>query len=504
MENDWIQNQLKQFRAALDSLEQRVARLEQSGPPVEDHPPAAEASAARAPGEKAYSFLFTRLAVVCFALLGALVLRVATQQGAVDAWLGTVIGLVYCAALLGAPYIPGLLQLPVRQKTVLQYCGVVLAPMIVLEMFHKGSVLAAVTATGILFAVGLLGSLAGVVGNRRGLTAVGLLVPLAGITGLGLTTDAAAFRAAALTGLAALALGLAHYKRWPVLRPLVLIPAGAVLAMGVLLTARRSGLPPGTSTALLICVLAVWVLVAANHLLRIKTLGAGEAAWLPLGTCWALLLGAFAWRAPAAWFGPGLSVFSLGVFFVGHRMKNTFLHVFSQLLVVAATIAAFLSGGLLGTPAGGSAADVLAGAATAIFAFLHAWALGGRGLRGRGTALLGWLAPVSLAGAVALAYATLRLTAFHLVGGDQAFRVSETILLAVFAVLGLALGRRLEIRSLLGFGLVGTGLLAVKVVFFDLFSMEGGSLLGSVVALGLAFVVASLALRRNINNGEGR
>jgi hypothetical protein len=533
--------ELKRINTVLEDLARRVSRLE--GGATRSEAPAQPVIVAKKPeeGGNAYSRFYVRLAVVCFTLGGALVLRVAAQKGFLGLELGSTLGLVYCALLLGAAYLPLGIRFLARNGGILQYCGAVLAPLIVLETFHEYQALGVLPATAILFAFGSVGALTGALSRRRGLIVVSLAGATAAIVALGITPSGAALRGVGLLGFSALALGIAHKSNWPPLRPLILTPVGLILGLGVLLTARRTELPADTVTAMLLCVLAAWVLVTVNHVLRAKIMGGAEAVWLPLTTLWASGLAMFAHWKPIlpvllglavlllgiagllAWqrydvkeflfgllttgglgtflsqgslepHGLALALYGLGLLVIGRRMNSNYLYVLSQMLVVGSI--AFLSMRLLEAPVANLIVGLLAGTGLAFLCAAHAWLLGGRGLKGDGSKPRRWLVTAPLACTVVAVFVTLRAAAFDLVGPGQHFDLAQTVLLACLSLLGLTIGQWAGIATLKGLGTLGIGLLGFKVVFFDLFVLDGGPLLGSVLSLGLVFAVASLALRR--------
>ncbi len=539
MNEEAVQRELHRLKAAIERLDRRVARLESTGVHEEKTDELAEAAPPTSPRDRAYHEYFTRLAVVCFVLVGALVLRIATHQ----AWLaplpGTSLGLVYCAALLGAPRLLRRVKLVSRHAQVLQYCGVGLAPLIVLESVHRLQALGTLPATAILFGVGLAGALLGALEGRRGLSTSSLVFQLAAIAGLGLIPEGSCWRAAALGGLAAMALGLAHFKSWPSLRPLVLVPVEIVLGAAVLLTARRPEVPSDAALALLLCALGVWVLVAANHALRIDRLAAGESAWLPVTTVWAYGLAFFhspgtaapagvglaaVLMALAAWLGwrrtpwvrsligmatsggllaalvlfpldpsgLGLAAAALGMFAAGHATRSNFLAVLSQLLAVGALVAVLARGELLVMPATDLGHRLLLGSGLGLALYCHYLAAASR----RGPEAGRLLAWVSLVCGTVVVFCVLRLCAFELLGSGSSFQLSQTMLIAGFSILSLAMGKWLNGKVFSTLGLVCLALLAARVVFRDMFSLQGPHLVGSVASLGTASVICSLVLRK--------
>jgi hypothetical protein len=544
LEDERTQAELSRLAEALERLEQRVAELEgDAAIPAEPALPLAQPSAEVPPQPKSHSVLFRRLATICFALVGALVLRVATRQGWMTPMLGAAIGLGYCAVLLMLPLVARRYSSLRPYTVVLPFCGAILSPLIVLETFHRTDALSVQVATACLAAVGSLGALLGALSNRRGLAATSLTAHLLAVAGLGLTWEDAAVRGASLVLLAAWALAIAHARSWPGLRPLILIPAGLILGTGVLVTARRTGCPPEVGIALLGCVVAAWVAVAVNNVLRARVQSNAEAAWLPVATAFAYGLAAFgaetlaapiagalavvllatavvlAWREKVTGpfvpsvattaaivsalasttldpTGAAAAAVALVVYGVGRKTGSAFLFVVSQLLAITATAIGFGRGSLLSLPPSSLIGQLIAGVILGALLFTHARVTGGPGLGGRGTKILRRLAPLSLLCGFLVTYWTALAAAHWLVGPEGPFALAQTVILAALAVLALVLGRLLTINTLKWLGLTGIGLLAIKVVILDLFTLDGGLLLGSVLVLAFSFVAASLAFRR--------
>ena len=114
----------------------------------------------------------------------------------------------------------------------------------------------------------------------------------------------------------------------------------------------------------------------------------------------------------------------------------------------------------------------------------------------RGLPAKGWGSPVLLVGGMVVAFASLRLTAGDLPGKGDAFQLAQTLLVAGLSMLGLVLGKKIQVRSIFIAGFIGFAVLVARVVFCDLSMLRGFLLLLSVSSLGLTSVVASLSLRR--------
>ncbi|MBI5528443.1 MAG: hypothetical protein HY897_19090 [Deltaproteobacteria bacterium] len=543
MDAEQVQRELAELKAVIEVLDRRVARLEH-GPAVERTGDgtggAAEAAAA---GEHSVSTFFARLAAVCFALVGALILRVAAQHGWIDATFGTWFGLAYCATLIGSPFSARVFAPLSPHVTVLQYCGVSLVPLLVLETFHKTGTLGGGMAAAILVAAASAGGLAGSTRRLRALAAAGLLLPLLALAGLGPTPDGAALRAAGVAWCAALAFLVAHRRGWGFLRPLVVAPACALLGLGVVMTARRTGLPAHLPPAILGASAGLFAVVGSNHAWRWRALGAFESALFPLAGAWAYCLllyyspekapffglpagaGALALAMVAPGLGDaggrafggavaasaltlglslpsldstgiGLAVAALAIHAAGRSGRSGTARVFSQLLAVEAAAVALTVGRLYTAGGSGFAAILTPAAILAVLLVAHYRVAGSPHGDGKGAFAPRVIAPISLVAGLAVFFFALRGAALLWLGRGPAFGFSQTLVLAAAATGVLCLGAGSGTQAVYYIGLGGAVLAAAKVVFWDLATLEGSYLLASVVTLGVESVIAALAIRR--------
>jgi hypothetical protein len=492
--------------------------------------------------------IFSRLAYACFALVGALLLRVATQDNWLPPLVGTAIGLTYCIALLSVPHLLERRGIPLAAGTVLQFCGLLLAPLIILEMVHKLPVLSLSAATLLLVGVTFSASLIAVWTRRRSLAATSVSTAVIGILALGLSPDAALLRSLALLAVVGWALWLAHTCVWHVLRPLTLPIVSLSLGLAVMMAARRPEIPSEIALSVFLCCLGLWLGLAVHHWLRRRVLGILEAAWLPVASLWffgvalfyapaltppaaaliaAAIFGLVAWRSRAAvdrarWLTglaiaatllgapalallepSGLAVAGLAVIVWAEAatLRSEALAVTVVLVALLAVVLSQTTGNLLVVERV-SAAGMARGLGTAVVLFTHGW-IAGRQVRlsSRGHAAR-WLAPVSLAGAVAVLFTVCRAGAFLIWGAGDAYQLAQSLLLALLAVAALSLSRGRMRQTWLVLGLIGVALLALKVVFHDLFSLAAPFAVAATVALGGTFVIASLTLRRHKAAGE--
>lgn len=466
--------------------------------------------------------LLNHLALVCFVLVGALALRIVARQAWISPTTGTVCGLVYCLALMMGP---GLIW---KNRTgpaaLLSACGGLLWPLIVLEMTHRAAMGPGVAAA-LLTGGAALGALTGALHRWPTLTAVVLLAQLGGIMALGLTPDGAPVRGAGLAIIAGLALVVAHLRGWPFLRPLLLLPVGLGLSLGVLLTAQRAPLSAEVTPALLVAVVTILALLVGSLALRAGSLDAFERACLPVAATLTYWLAAFshlavapliagacavaalalAWvlgrRHPRPALYPGLAatgallllsilprldpsglLLALGALVVqrlGRARAVRLEPALALLLVVAATLTSLLAGAASWPPPWRAVAAL----GLALLLVAHT-----RAARGEQT----WRSTISFCCLAVLVYfSSLRLAGLYLTVG--ALGLLQTGLLACMSVLALGLGRWWpELRYA---GYAGLALLGAKVVLWDMSLLDGPFLVGAVLILGVTAAVTSLLLR---------
>lgn len=541
METGDVQSELGELKRTVGLLERRIARLEgrvAAETPVGEIPAAAPAVDA---GEPSYAAHFGGLAVVSFALVGALILRIATQHGLIAPAVGTALGLAYCAALLAAPWLLGRVALVAGNAGVLQYCGAALVPLIVLESFHKTRTVGAATAALILAGAAAAGAAAATRADRRLLGMAAIALPACAIAAMGLDPDAALLRGGALALCAALVLRSSHRRGWRFARPAVLVPVMLSLGLAVIMTARREGIDAATAGGLLGCAIAVWALVCVNHIVRAKVIDTLEAAWLPVATAWALGLAIYASPLPAAAAGCAcaaallyagtrggatprpagalgaatagalaalialpvldptfllLAAAALWLLWSARRASSVYLGALGQLLAAAAAIGTLASLAVPLDHAAGAGARL--GAAAGVCALLFAHYFGAAGLTAGPLKTVRLSAPLTLVCALATTFGLLRGLAIVAFDPGKAAHLAQTLALGGLALTTLGLGRYLRQRTLSVVGLAGVALFAVRVVFWDLFSLEGAYLVVSVLWLGAASVVTSLVLRHGL------
>lgn len=538
-------DEVSALRAALEALEARVRVLEgtlvlQREAPVLE----TTAAAARADGQRSRRAL-GRLAVVCFVLAGALVLRTVTRQGWLSPEIGAGIGLTYCALLLLGPLLLERVGRVLAHAAALELSGALLAPLIVLETVHRSGAMGLRAATAALAGVALLVALRAAMRRADGQVVVASVALIAADVGLGLVPEAVAARGGLVVGIAVIALVFAGRGGHAGLRPLVLLPAGLALAAAVALTARRPGIPPSVPLTLLLCALGVWGAVGVNTVLRARRLEGFERWAFPASTLLvyglgvlyrpglahlaaaglgAALLLLLAWdpgkgvrssRAASGLLGLGgllpllglpaleprglaLAAFALALQRVGLAVHRGLGRVLSSALVLAATVVAVKQGSTL-VDAHGPAGPLLLGAVTTALIALHFV----EGIREDASSRVGEVfAVLSLACAAVLVFSLARLVVLRHLGPSPAAELAQTVVSALLASTALVFGRWRRLRGVVSLGLLGIVVVAAKVVVWDIPRLEGGYAVGSVLVLGVAALGTSIALRGRMDGGD--
>lgn len=528
------------FEARLHALEVRLA--------METHD---EAGTHGAEPERsiAYADWFVRATVVCFVLVGALLLRMAAQGGVIGSRAGTALGLAYCGLLLASPLAARVLPRLGKHVLVLELSGALLAPLVVLETYHKSHVLTLPWAIALAAAVALAaGALAALRGERL-LASAALGVGVVTLFGLGFAPEALGWRTASTAALVAAALLIAGRRVWPELRLVTLGPVLVAGGLGPLMLARKPGVPADTLPTLALAAVAVAVLVATSHLARRDRQGRAEAAWLPVTALWAhavavhavgapalvggavagaLALGLAAvahWRGSIArraavttvatggllalasvpWLSPsgvGAGVAALMVFLLASALTSPWLAALSELLALAAVVPTLRQMAQTSTEGMGLVATSTGLVVTVLFVHYGLARRSAEGLHGDGDeAVVGpllarALSPASLAIAVVGLFAALRAGALVVLGPGAALDFAQTVIIAALSVVALRLGADKRRRDLRNTGLVGVAVLAAKVLLHDLPTLEGVPKIMAVVILGVVSLIVSLSLSR--------
>jgi len=526
--------------ARLHALEVRLA--------MEAHDEAAQGGA-EPERSIAYADWFVRATVVCFVLVGALLLRMAAQGGAIGPQTGTVLGLAYCGLLLVSPFAARALPRLGKHVLVLELSGTLLAPLVVLETYHKSHVLTLPWAIALAATVALAAGALGAVRGERLLASAALGVGVVTLFGLGFAPEALGWRTGATAALVAAALVVAGRRGWPELRLVTLGPVLVAGGLGPLMLARGPDVPADTLPTLALAAVAVAVLVALSHLARRDLLDRQEAAWLPVTAVWAhavavhavgeraliggavagalalglaavahwrgstarraavsavatgglLALGSLPWLSPS---GVGAGVAALIVFLLASGLASPWLAALSEILALAAVVPTLRQ--VAQTSAEGMGL-VAASAGLVVTVLLVHYGLARRSegaLTGDGDeAVVGpllarALSPASLAIAVVGLFAALRAGALVALGPGTALDLAQTVIIATLSVTALRLGADKRRRDLRNAGLVGVAVLGAKVLLHDLPTLEGVPKVAAVVILGVVSLIVSLSLSR--------
>jgi hypothetical protein len=533
-----LRGRVERLSEVVDGLAARLGQLEsalnlggdedqQATPPPETAAPTGQQS----------HILLQRASIVCFVLLGAQLLRYLTRGGLVPVGLGLGLGLAYSGALLFAPTLIARRRSNWPHRTLLEVCGGLLAPLMILEAVHRGGELTVPQAAMCLGGLGLATAALGLLG-RSSVTVTGVsLCVVATTAALGLTPAGAVLRGGILVGMVAIAHLISRRAGPSYLRPLVTLPVLLLLGAGIVLTGRRAGIPPHVPTALLSCLLASWSLIGLNYALRRKTIDQFERAGLFVATLLTYGLGSFLQPAVAGPAGAALASLSLAVGILGrgksapasvtsdltslgallavisfpvidptcaalavlshlvlratgqnHAWRWT--GVWARLLAIAAAIAAVFRGVAISHAGGLGALPALLTGLVCAAVLLHYY-LDVRRVRGddRG----GGLAVVTLVSGLVLAAVTAVMIAKLLFADAANQHLVLTVALACACIALLASGRRYTAPKVLG--LLGLVLLGLKVLLFDMGRQEGLRLLVSLSTLGVAALLASIVTR---------
>ncbi len=495
------------------------------------------------------SSLFNGLALVCFSLLGALLLRVATRQELLAPITGTLLGLAYTLFLVIAPAIGARWKSLSRYGAWLQYCGMCLSALIVLETFHSGIGMTAAMAAAAALVSGVISIAVAGAMNRGGLANFAALASLVAVAGIGLAPAQMVLRAAAVLLLALAGLAAGHWRRWAAVRTTTLATVGSILGVGVLTTAHRVSFPQDVAASLLVALVLFWLLVAANHALLLHKMRGGEAAGLPAATLWAggmalyhspdwsgaagatataalwaaCLFAAARARKPAAGhnglaaaaaiatllFVPRLDSSGIGVavaaacaFCAWVWTGGVLFRVCALFLAAAATLVALVGGPLITADIEGAGPALVAGIVLTLLLLLF-WRLEERYQHDGAPRTSWWSGVILLLCASTSTFGALRAVALTAGIRGGWLRMTESLIIVGLAVSAMLYGGRTSRREIFGLGLAGVGLLLAKVVFRDIFVLSPGQLLLDVVGLGCACLVASRTFRaRESQDGE--
>lgn len=525
------------LRKRLRQLEERVARIEHGATLPAQSPPAAAEEPIPSPFDTDLSVatVFTRIAMLLFVLLGALILRVLTQQHILGDGFGTLLGFVYAGHLIVLSFLPGKPGRFARSSNLFPCCGVLLSYFIALESALRAHTLMRPTA---IILIGGFSALAlGVAAWQRKpvLAATALIGGMLALVGLALDPDGVVLQLLLLVSLAAIAAVLSWRYAWSFLRPMAFLLLLLLLSAGPVLARKESM----SCDQLDNCAIAFWLVFVLQHLLAFRKLR-GAAVWLPLSTAWlAVLAGLEAWPSftvmaaataamatlgtilavrvrPDATSGTaGLAATAViagsigwllldpsGVFCALAGMalwaaaRQTFPRpawstVSATLLLTAATIRGVWPLVSAETPV----YALLAGALlTAILLFHFLRNNTSRAEPSDG--LIQGSATLALAAGLLMLLAVLRGIVCRLLPDPTSCQLAQTGILTMIAILLTFCGHAARRRAILYAGLSCMLVALVKVGLVDLRLLNGLPLLASIVLLGLASVGVSVILRQ--------
>lgn len=527
--------EVAELRERLRGLELRLQRLEQDGgvAVAREEPETAAALPAALDTEMAAATLFRRVAMLCFVLLGALALRVLTQQDILGAGFGTILGFAYAGYLILLSLTPGRVGGFARENSLFQCSGVVLAFFIAIESAMRTQTMGRVGAMLTIAGFALLALGMGIHQRQGALVAVGTIGGMLALVALDLKTTAVPLQLALLTLLAAAGIVSSWREGWRWMRPLTTLLMLVLLPAGFFFCGKEPHVPGG----LLAASAAVWFGVMLQHLIAFRRLGR-TAAWLPVVTLWFAAIQYLGhWPALGVTTG-GMAVFALGcvivwarrapeataglvgvmaaaafagalgwpmldptgllcaiggmaLWFAGCRVAPDWAAALATLLMLAAAVLGLAQ--LLHPPVPASGLLAMAGSAAVLA--LH-YVRNGRAASRPYSGLAMRLAPLALAAALALLLGLFWELLNRFLQQPAPLLLSQTALVALTA-LGLTFwGHAAHRRSPLFCGLACMALALGKVLLIDLVHLKSLFMLASLVLVGLASIAISLILRR--------
>src|SRR5512133_2680609 len=229
--------ELAQLCDRVRALEARLDRIERGGAAVAAQPrpdktPVEASAAAPIDTEVAAATIFRRIAMLCFVLLGALILRVLTQQNILGAGFGTVLGFAYAGHLIVLSLIPGHFGGFARESSLFQCSGAVLAFFIAIESALRALTMGRVSAMIAIAGFALLALGMGIHQKKAALAGTGIIGGILALVALDMKETTVALQLALVTLLAAAGIASSWREGWKWLRPittlmlLLLLPAG--------------------------------------------------------------------------------------------------------------------------------------------------------------------------------------------------------------------------------------------------------------------------------------
>ncbi len=533
------EEQMTQLRDRVRALEMRLDRMDREGTvavaPVEQETvPSGGAKAAKLDTETAAATIFTRIAMLCFVLLGALILRVLTQQNILGAGFGTILGFAYAGHLIVLSLLPRRFGVFARDSSLFQCSGAILAFFIAIESALRTHTMGRVPAMIAIAGFSLL-ALGMSIRQRKGaLAGAAIIGGMLAFVALDLRVATVALQLTLVVLFAVAGLVISWREGWHWLRPatlgvmMLLLPAGFFFR----------GEEPGVVTGLLAASAGIWCAAVLQHLGAFRRLGPATA-WLPVLTLWfagvqqiagwpfvgattggiaafalicvvvfarrvdtadAGLVGMIATSALAGAIGwamldrTGLlcAVGGLALWFAGRRAASDWTAVFVTLLMLAAAGVGLAQ--LARPPV--AVSGLTAMSLSALILVLHYVRNGHAGIAPY-SGLAMRLAPISLASGLALLLGLFWQLVNRLFDQPAHLLLSQTVVLVITALALTFWGHAAHRRSPLFCGLACMALALVKVLLIDLMRLKSYSMLASLVLVGLASIAVSVILRRH-------
>ncbi len=530
--------EIAQLRERVRALEIRLERMEQRGAsPVSEAEPDGAPAPSMAPAaleaEIAAATIFKRIAMLCFALLGALILRVLTQENILGARFGTVLGFAYTAQLVLLSLIPGRFGGFARESSLLPCSGAVLAFFIAIESALRTLTLSRATAMMAIAGFALLALGMAIRRRKAPLAGTGVIGGILALVALDMKGTTVGLQLVLFVLLAGTGIASSWRAGWGWLRRLTTFAALLLLPAGFFFCGEE----PGVGGGLLAASAAIWCLIVVQHLLAFRRLR-WDSIWLPLVTLWlagiqylahgpalgattgaiaaaalaavtiwarhdgkatAGLAGLMATTAFAGAIGwamldhTGLlcAVGGLALWFAGRRAASDWAAVFATLLMLVAMAAGLAQ--LFRPPI---ALEGLAAMSFSALILVTHYINNGRAGGAPYSGLPMRLAPVSLAAGLVLLLGLFWELLNRLFIQPAHLLLSQTVMLVITALALTFWGHAARRRAPLCCGLACMALTLAKVLLIDLMRLKSLTMLASLVLVSLASVAVSVILRR--------
>lgn len=530
--------EVAQLRDRVRALEMRLDRIEQRGSVAvqqveHETAPIAGVVPAKIDTEIAAATIFTRIAMLCFVLLGALILRVLTQQNILGAGFGTILGFAYAGHLIVLSLMPGRFGGFARESSVFQCSGTLLAFVIAIESALRtltmGRISAMIAITG--FALLALGM--GIYQRKAALSGTGIIAGILALVALDMKETTVALQLSLVVLLTTVGIATSWRGEWQWLRPITTLMIMLLLPAGFFFCGKARGVSGG----LLAASAAIWCVAMFQHLLAFRQLRRA-ATWLPLLTLWfagiqqvagwpfmgattggvggvalgcvvvcahrvsgataglagmmatAALAGAIGW-AMLDRAGLLCGIGAMVLWFAGRRSASDWAAVSATVLMLAAAGVGLAQ--LLRPPV--AAFGLIAMSLSALVFLLH-YVCNSRAGTEPYSGLAMRLAPVALVAALALLLGLFWELLNRVFDQLAQILLSQTVVVVITALVLTFLGHVTHRRSALFCGLACMALALAKVLLIDLTRLKSLNMLASLVLVGLASVAVSVILRR--------